>query len=133
MGLELIKAGRVVADILTHDETVKSYVNSRIYPVFEKRGTTYPYVIFSRGDIVQQGTKDYRPYSSSCYVNIYVYSEDYGNAIDIACAVYDALIHRQGTYNGIRISDVRFVSMDEAYTTTANDIYVESMTFLITE
>lgn len=133
MGLELIKAGRAIADILTHDETVTTYVNSRIYPVFEKRGTTYPYIIFSRGDIVQQGTKDYTPYGASCYVNIYVYSEDYSNVVDIACAVYDALIHRQGTYGTIKISDVKFVSMDEAYTTTANDIYVESMTFLITQ
>lgn len=133
MSLELIKAGKVVSNILLNDSNVNALVGNKIYPVFEKQGTTYPYIIFSRGDVVQEGTKDYIPYCESCYVNIYIYSEQYSMGLDIASAVYDALVHKSGTYNNINISDIRMTSMDEAYVTTANDIYVESMTFRITK
>ena len=125
--IKLIKAGKVVNDILSTNEGLAEIVGTKIYPIGIISGEPqYPYIVFERMNLILSDTKDYTPYGERCWIKIYCFDKKYNNVIDLADKVVDIMLHLQGTYDDIAISNISFVGVEEAMN---NDAFVEILTF----
>lgn len=126
-----IRISEAIREILSNDTHVTGYVGNRMYPVgINVPNQDFPYIVYTRSNILAEDSKDYNPYTNTCNVYISVFSVDYTDSLDIACAVVDALEHTSGVYAGINISDCRFQNIDEQY---ESDCYIQTISFNISD
>lgn len=101
-------------------------VNS-IFPLVAKEGTEYPFIIFSRDNVIPQYTKALMGgWDNSIVISVRVYSNDYSQSINIANIVRNALEWKQIENQDIKIHPIELQS---CYETFNDDGFCQTLTF----
>lgn len=123
-----LQVGKVIYNILSNDEKVKEKVNNKIYPLVADNGTTFPFIVYKRLNIVPANSKDRFVYQETDFVEVAVASDNYNESIELADLVRTALEGKKGIFNNISISKIDFEDANENF---LDDTYIQTITFKI--
>lgn len=117
--------GKAIYSILSNNEELTARVGSKIFPLISELNTTFPFIVYKRGAIETQYTKDLKC-AESVLVDFVVASDNYEESIEVAQLLRDCLEHTRGQYSNIRIKSIRLDSSDEEFN---EDTYLQYLTF----
>lgn len=122
----MITLGKAIYTILSGSTAVRSYVNTKIYPIIIPENTVLPCIVYERNSNVDYSRDGADLFTS--VVDITILSNNYTEVINITSAVYTALNSYKGTVSGINIIDTRLNDIVETY---AEESYIQKLTFTI--
>lgn len=121
-----IKIGKSLYAILSTDTTISSIVGTKIAPLVQENGVTFPFIVYTRENIQPStGTKD-------GYVGDLVtfrvdsVANTYNQAIDLADAIRQCLEKRQIKAAGLVLNDTILSGITESYD---SETYITQMRF----
>lgn len=125
---DIFEIGKVIYHVLTSDETVKSYLGNKVYPLIADKGTTLPFIIYRRSSLTPADTKE-GIYVTSASLSLSIVAEKYDTSTDIVKAVTKALISTKGVVEGFNIIRITLVpgSPNEYW----DNAFVQELTFKI--
>lgn len=114
--------------LLVNDENLQAAMNiNSIYPLVAPEGTEYPFIIFSRDNVIPQYTKPFMGgWENSIIISVRVYSNDYSQSINIANIVRNALEWQEVDNQDIKIHPIELQS---CYETFNDDGFCQTLTF----
>lgn len=114
--------------LLVNDENLQAAMNiNSIYPLVAPEGTEYPFIIFSRDNVIPQYTKSFMGgWENSIIISVRVYSNDYSQSINIANIVRNALEWQEVDNQDIKIHPIELQS---CYETFNDDGFCQTLTF----
>ena len=115
-----LKIGKAIK-IIFHD-------NKNIYPLVADQGAEYPFIIYRRTGVKHADTKDRFNFSEEITLEIIVASNTYSECLDEAQRVMWRMENTRGTYNDIKIQEIKLVDASEDY---IEDAYIQKLTFKI--
>lgn len=120
-----ILIGKYISQSLLNDDSLKSYIDNKVYPLVASENTTYPFIVYWRDNINgNMRTKDgYAEDNVSFTVNIV--SNNYTNSIEIANLVRKN-IESLRINEDDKIRDCHMSSIDESYYENA---FIQSLSF----
>lgn len=115
---------------LSIGKAIKSILSGieKVYPLVADEGTTFPFVVYKRSNLIPSSTKDRYNYKESATVEIIAASDSYPDSINLAEQIKDKMEHTRGIFNGINIGGVTLISADEDY---IEDTFIQKMNFNI--
>lgn len=87
----------------------------KAYPLVADEGATYPLIIYKRNGLAPASTKDMYNYRELATVEIAIASDKYNESIEVAENIKSILEHTRGTFDDIKIGDIKLVGASEAY------------------
>ena len=114
--------------LLVNNENLQEAMNiNSIYPLVAPEGTEYPFIIFSRDNVIPQYTKPFMGgWENSIIISVRVYSNDYSQSINIANIVRNALEWQEVDNQDIKIHPIELQS---CYETFNDDGFCQTLTF----
>ena len=114
--------------LLVENTELQAAMNTNsIFPLVAKEGTEYPFIIFSRDNVIPQYTKPLMGgWDNSIVISVRVYSNDYSQSINIANIVRNALEWKQIENQDIKIHPIELQS---CYETFNEDGFCQTLTF----
>lgn len=114
--------------LLVENEELQAVMNTNsIFPLVAKEGAEYPFIIFSRDNLLPQYTKPIAGgWDNNIVVSVHVYSNDYSQSIDIANIVRNALEWQTVENEDIKIHPIELQSCYESFN---DDGYCQTLTF----
>ena len=126
-----IQIGKAVKAMLAASSDIVSAVGTKIFPIVSKEGTTYPFIVYRRGAIDVEYTKDGKA-SETVSVDIVVAATSYATAADIADKVRTAIDNKGVEYtdntNTLKVRGTRMVTADEDFFEDSN-VYTQTLNF----
>ncbi len=119
-----LKVGAAVRTLLNASTALVAKVGDRIYPIIAD-DTQMPFIIYSRVGLTPSHSKDGSS-KDSVFMTVRVVGE-YGESIDIAELVINAIKGKRGIYSGVNIDTVRVSDASEGW--DDNSGYVQDITF----
>ena len=118
----------LLREMLLEDETIKSLVENRIYPILAPEGTTGNYIVYIRDEYsierIKQGI-----YNQNCIVYISCVSSNYDTSQQMADAVFQCLDNKYNISNDTQnIQSIEMIDSTEDYN---SDVYVQTLQFKI--
>lgn len=105
-----MKAGKALYSILTSDAGVAAIAGTKVFPEMAEQNAAPPYVVYNlrsnEPSDVQRGPSalDTAMVEVSCYAN------SYATAIDLGDAVRTAIDRVGGTYNGVNVQSIQYMT-----------------------
>ena len=96
-----LQIGKAIYAILANNKIQK------VYPLVADEGTTFPFIVYRRTGLKPASTKDRYNYKEMASMEIIVASDNYSESIQLAEQVKDILEHTRGTYNNIKVGEIR--------------------------
>lgn len=121
-----LKVGAAVRTLFNASTALVAKVGDRIYPIIAD-DTQMPFIIYSRVGLTPSHSKDGSS-KDSVFMTVRVVGE-YGESIDIAELVINAVKGKRGIYSGVNIDTVRVSDASEGW--DDNSGYVQDITFEI--
>lgn len=115
-----LKIGKAIKAIF-HD-------NKNIYPSVADQGAEYPFIIYRRTSVRHSDTKDRFNYNEEITLEVIVASNSYSECLDEAERVMLRMENTRGTYNDIKIQEIKLVDASEDY---IEDAYIQKLIFKI--
>jgi hypothetical protein len=112
-----------IRELLTTDDTIKSFVGEKIFPLVAPDGTDDDFIVYQRDETKQEISKD-GVSDIAVIVYITIVSSDYLRSQDIAIAVKKRL---EGNYKG----DFRQILMDDSTEDLLDRKYLQILQFKI--
>lgn len=112
-----------IRQLLTTDDTIKSFVGEKIFPLVAPDGTDDDFIVYQRDETKQEISKDGIS-DIAVIVYITIVSSDYLRSQDIAIAVKKRL---EGNYKG----DFRQILMDDSTEDLLDRKYLQILQFKI--
>lgn len=112
-----------IRELLTTDDTIKSFVGEKIFPLVAPDGTDDDFIVYQRDETKQEISKDGIS-DIAVIVYITIVSSDYLRSQDIAIAVKKRL---EGNYKG----DFRQILMDDSTEDLLDRKYLQILQFKI--
>ena len=112
-----------IRELLTTDDTIKSFVGEKIFPLVAPDGTDDDFIVYQRDETRQEISKDGIS-EIAVIVYITIVSSDYLRSQDIAIAVKKRL---EGNYKG----DFRQILMDDSTEDLLDRKYLQILQFKI--
>lgn len=112
-----------IRELLTTDDTIKSFVGEKIFPLVAPNGTDDDFIVYQRDETKQEISKDGIS-DIAVIVYITIVSSDYLRSQDIAIAVKKRL---EGNYKG----DFRQILMDDSTEDLLDRKYLQILQFKI--
>ena len=75
----MLKIGKVIYELLSKNEELKKVVDTKIYPLIADETTSFPFIIYRRTGIVNDGNKDYQ--SEYAMINLIVVDNEYESSV----------------------------------------------------
>lgn len=122
--MKSLEVGKTINKILSDNIELNDIVKNKIYPIIIKQGTTYPFIVYRRTNIIPQYTKDYH-LKDNVIIEISNVSDSYETSIIMASLVRNILEDKR--FEGIE--SIKIESADEDY---IDDAYIQTLIFNIT-
>lgn len=122
----MLKIGKVIYELLSKNTELKKVVGTKIYPLIANETTSFPFIIYKRIGIVNNGNKDYQ--SEYAMINLIVVGNDYESSIQIAELVRKAIEHKRGEIAGFMVEDITIEDAIEEY---IDDAFIQELTIKI--
>jgi len=124
-----ILAGKYIRRIMIENQELTSLIPAnKIFPLIANADTTYPFIVYSRNNLIPTYTKDFLS-DNSLIFTVIVVSDDYEQSLDIANAVRHSLETYRFKDEYIHIYPIKLDSITEE---TYEDAYIQRMTFSFT-
>ena len=98
------------------------------YAVVAEEDTPQPFALYRRASLSVDGTKDRLAQTQQASLSVQVTSNDYDDGLLLADSITDALVGKQGTFEGVAIGDITLADASEMYNETS---YLQDLTFNI--
>lgn len=125
-----IRIWEFIRPLLAENEALASLMDVKnIFPLIAKEGTEYPFIIYSRDNIIPQYTKPLcGGWTNDLSISVRVYSNDYVQSVNIANAVRNALEWQQVENEQIKIHPIELQACYEQFN---DDGFCQTLTFNI--
>ena len=84
--MNLFDFGSILRTLLTEDETVASYLGTKVFPLVAPEKTTFPFLVYQRSSGYGEYNKDYLT-SYTVNIDILIFSNKYIDVVNITEAV----------------------------------------------
>lgn len=111
--------GAEIKRILLSDPEIRSKANNKCFPIVASKGTTFPFILYSRTEFTPRNNKDYS--GEKVTVRFQIIAKKYEDAVELANDVADCLISNSET---AIIEDIKILNIREDYN-FSDDCYVE--------
>lgn len=119
-----LSAGAVIREILLGDEDVKRRT-TKIFPVVINKAEL-PYILYRRAALQHNPTKAGLPGADTVTMEVFCYTANYADGVELAEAVRKALDYAQGEKDGLVMRSCTLVDSEEDFT---DDAFVQSLSF----
>jgi hypothetical protein len=125
--------GKAIYSILKDDSPVGAIIADRIYPNVAKQTSAFPFVVYNVTGDAPTVTKDGVSDLDENAILILCYSQTYSEASDLADKVRTALDRVDGTYEGVVLQGIQYLSYNDDFDIKDDDdgVYVKSLNFRI--
>ena len=125
--------GKAIYSILSDNAAVDALISDRIYPNVAKQTSAFPFVIYQVTGDSPTDTKDGVSPLDENAILVMCYSQTYTQASDLADKVRIALDRVDGTYEGVELQGIQYLSYNEDFDVKDDDdgVYVKSLNFRI--
>ena len=125
--------GKAIYKILSDNAPVDALISDRIYPNVAKQSSAFPFVVYTVNGDAPTDTKDGVSPLDNNSIEVLCFSQTYSEASDLADKVRTALDRVDGTYNGIELQRIQYLSYDDDYEVKDDDdgVYVKSLNFRV--
>jgi len=121
-----ILAGKYIRQIMVdNQELMELIAANKIFPLIANPDTTFPFIVYSRTNLIPTYTKDLLTDNLVSFVVIVV-SDNYVQSLNIANAVRHSLEGYRYQDNDIKIYPIKFDSITEE---TMEDAYIQRLSF----
>lgn len=119
-----LSAGAVIREILLADADVKRRTN-KIFPVVTSKAEL-PYILYRRAALQHNPTKARQPGADTVTMEVFCYTANYADGVELAEAVRKALDYAQGEKDGLVMRSCTLVDSEEDFT---DDAFVQCLSF----
>ena len=119
-----LSAGAVIREILLADADVKRRTN-KIFPVVTSKAEL-PYILYRRAALQHNPTKARQPGADTVTMEVFCYTANYADGVELAEAVRKALDYAQGEKDGLVMRSCPLVDSEEDFT---DDAFVQCLSF----
>lgn len=119
-----LSAGAIIREILLGDEDVKRRTN-KIFPIVINKAEL-PYILYRRAALQHNPTKAGLPGADTVTMEVFCYTANYADGVELAEAVRKALDYSQGEKDGLVMRSCTLVDSEEDFT---DDAFVQCLSF----
>lgn len=119
-----LSAGAVIREILLGDADVRRRTN-KIFPVVTSKAEL-PYILYRRAALQHNPTKARQPGADIVTMEVFCYTANYADGVELAEAVRKALDYAQGEKDGLIMRSCTLVDSEEDFT---DDAFVQCLSF----
>ena len=119
-----LSAGVIVRAILLEDAAVAEKV-TKIYPIVAE-SAELPYIVYRRSALEATPSKAGQPVSDRIEMELMCCTADYGEGVELAEAVRNALDHITATHDGQRMRSCTLIGAEEDY---QEDAFIQKLIF----
>lgn len=119
-----LSAGAIIREILLGDEDVKRRAN-KIFPIVINKAEL-PYILYRRAALQHNPTKAGLPGADTVTMEVFCYTANYADGVELAEAVRKALDYAQGEKDGLVMRSCTLVDSEEDFT---DDAFVQCLSF----
>lgn len=119
-----LSAGAIIREILLADADVKQRTN-KIFPVVTSKAEL-PYILYRRAALQHNPTKARQPGADTVTMEVFCYTANYADGVELAEAVRKALDYAQGEKDGLVMRSCTLVDSEEDFT---DDAFVQCLSF----
>ena len=119
-----LSAGAVIREILLADADVRRRTN-KIFPVVINKAEL-PYILYRRAALQHNPTKARQPGADTVTMEVFCYTANYADGVELAEAVRKALDYAQGEKDGLVMRSCTLVDSEEDFT---DDAFVQCLSF----
>lgn len=119
-----LSAGAIIREILLGDEDVKRRTN-KIFPIVINKAEL-PYILYRRAALQHNPTKAGLPGADTVTMEVFCYTANYADGVELAEAVRKALDYAQGEKDGLIMRSCTLVDSEEDFT---DDTFVQCLSF----
>ena len=121
-----LSAGAVIREILLADADVRRRTN-KIFPVVTSKAEL-PYILYRRAALQHNPTKAGLPGADTVTMEVFCYTANYADGVELAEAVRKALDYAQGEKDGLVMRSCTLVDSEEDFT---DDAFVQCLSFSV--
>ena len=96
--------------------------------IVAEENTPQPFAVYRRASLSVDDTKDRLAQTQRATLSVQVVSMDYQSGLLLADSITDALVGKQGTFEGVSIGEIVLADASEMYNETS---YLQDLTFNI--
>ena len=121
-----ILAGKYLRKIMVENAELAALIDTKkIYPLIANADTTFPFIVYSRTNLMPLYTKDFLTENQVTFAVIVV-SDKYAESLDLANAVRHSL---EGYRYRDENIDINPIKLESIYEETLEDAYIQRMSF----
>jgi len=102
--------GKAIFTLLLSDTDLRGIVSNRIFPEVAQQDAVLPYVVYNISNNEPSDTKREPSKMDTAQVEVNLYSTSYTECIDMATHVRAALDRVTGTYSGVNVQSIQYLS-----------------------
>lgn len=110
-------------------EELTAEVGDRMFPVALSAETKFPFICYERSSVSPLRTKDIRTGEDAVTVDVFVFSDNYKESVQVAELVRKALDCTGGIYSTFRVSGCYMTDAMEAF---SDNVYMQQLVFNLT-
>ena len=122
----VLRIGNAIVEILK--SAIGYKVADRIIPILSRQEIEMPFVVYRRSGLEPKYTKDKISLEDEIMLGIAVITERYGEGIELASEVLEALESKKVTLAGVKITDIK---LEDAFE-DADEVFAQGLVFKIT-
>lgn len=103
-------AGKAIYYLLTNDATISELVGTRVFPELADQEQAAPYVVYNIRSNDPSDVQGGPSALDTASIEVNCYATTYTGAIDLADAVRTCLDRRSGTYSGVNVQSVQYIT-----------------------
>lgn len=110
-------------------EELTAEVENRMFPVALSAETKFPFICYERSSVSPLRTKDIRTGEDAVTVDVFVFSDNYKESVQVAELVRKALDCTGGIYSTFRVTGCYMTDAMEAF---SDNVYMQQLVFNLT-
>lgn len=110
-------------------EELITKVGNRMFPVALSAETKFPFICYERSSVSPLRTKDIRTDEDAVTVDVFVFSDNYKESVQVAELVRKALDCTGGIYSTFRVTECYMTDAMESF---SDNVYMQQLVFNLT-
>jgi len=103
-------AGKAIYYLLSNNDGLSALVGTRVFPEIAEQNTALPYVVYTIRSNEPSDTQRGPSELDTASVEVNCFAETYQTAIAISVAVRAAIDRAKGTYSGVNVQSIQYLS-----------------------
>lgn len=108
-----IQLAKHIHAILSASSNITAVVADRIYKSGINADVPFPFIVYNYVVNSVEGTKD-GDGQDDCDIEVYVFSQDGAQELELSEKVRNALAHTAGNYGSFEVDDIDFISYEDS-------------------